>query len=97
MSSVRYEPLSKLLKKFKDAEEDIYEDLRNSDISWGAEKQITLGEAEYIHDVIEEHLQGRIDHLTHASEIAELGKYQGYLNTLQGIRGSATAYYCMEE
>ena len=100
MSSIQYKPLSELMEKFKDIEDDLYEEFRSSDLSWGSEKQKTLASYDYIYDIIDEYLQGKVHDLVNmldSESVAELGKYKKLLATLERVRNTPTLCYCMEE
>lgn len=101
MKAARYVPLSELLDKFPDAAESIGEDLRDSDISWGSDKQLTLAEASYVHDIIEERITAVLEDLGERDQDEadkQLRKQaKSYLKVLDRLRAGATQYYCMEE
>lgn len=101
MKSVKYVPLSELLEKFEDAAESISEDLRDSEISWGSGKQMTLADATYVHDIIEQRVTAALDDIDAKSEDeadkALRKQAHEYLLELTRLRAGPTMYYCMEE
>ena len=95
--TIRYSSLDELLCNFSEVKEELSEELRNSDISWGSEQQLTLADASYVHQVIEEYLAQAFVDAEEAKNEKKLAKYSEYIATIKRIDGGLTQYYCMEE
>lgn len=97
MATIRYEPISKLMYEFKEFEEELTEELQNSCLSWGSEKQLTLGNAEYIYDVIDSFFSEQLENARELQQPEKIALYEEKLKVLARVRSSRTEYYCMEE
>jgi hypothetical protein len=95
--TIRYSSLDEMLDNFKDEKEDLYEELRCSDISWGSEQQVTLGCAAHIHEIIEEHYADLLACAEDAKDEKEIARITKCIATINRIDAGPTIYYCMEE
>ena len=97
MPQIKYEPLSKLMISFKEVEEELRDDFQSSDISWGSEKQLTLADSGYIHDIVDEFLSQELDDARDQNNAGRVELFERLLQTLQRARSSSAMNYCMEE
>ncbi len=96
--TIRYSSLDDMLSEwFKDDKEDLYEELRSSDISWGSENQVTLGCASYIHEILEEHFAQALVNAEEAKDEKEIARCKKCITLVNRLDAGQTIYYCMEE